>query len=130
MTCLTLPQDWTPLIQGLQMGRALDILDGSYQPEVSNEFGAAASILSAPNSTKFIIIAQMPGTAEMINAYRSELHGLHNLHLVVKVLCNHFKICKGAVHIGCDNDHGMEMLAAASEKVPYLVKHADIIHAN
>jgi hypothetical protein len=126
----TFPADMESLVQAIRNGTAHGCCDGSYMPELSSELGAAAWKVEDPDSGQAMWgTTQTSGTALDVNAYRSELQGIHTILMAVTAVCLFFHITEGEITIGCDNLAGVNRSNADWLKIDQTTKHADLIRA-
>jgi hypothetical protein len=75
------PADPTNLIRAIQEGQAHGVCDGSYMADLAMDLGTAAWCVEDPLSKDQMWgLTQTSGTAEEVDSYRSELHGVHSMH--------------------------------------------------
>jgi len=79
------PLDPAPLIMAIQNGTAMGCCDGSYQPYLSTNIGAAAWKVEDP-LTKTAMVGLVPcsGMVKEVGSYQAELQGCHTLLLGIK----------------------------------------------
>jgi hypothetical protein len=100
-------------------------------PERSKEHGAAAWLLQVSETSPFYCIGQCDtsGTTREVNAYRSELQGIHAILLALTVLCKAHGITSGKVTLACDNEQAVRHSNDKRLEVPSKVHHADLVRA-
>jgi hypothetical protein len=111
-------------------GRALMVADGSYMAKQSTNLGSAAWMiedLQTGDSCKGMV--RTSGTENVVNAYRSELQGLHAAAASLRVICQHHKVQSGKVTLCCDNENALWLSSIRSTQVPLRTKHTDLIRA-
>lgn len=81
---------------------ALLICDGSYQPKLSQDIGAAAWIVECTN-TKAQAWGMVRSTTTQSSSYRSELMGLYSALALISAVCELHRVKEGSVIVGCDN---------------------------
>ena len=69
------------------------------------------------------------GLPAEVNAYRSELQGIHALLLTLKVLCEVYRITNGSITLACDNEQAVRHANDERLEVPTTVYHADLVRA-
>jgi hypothetical protein len=82
------------------------VADGSYMAKQSTNLGSAAWMiedLQTGDSCKGMV--RTSGTENVVNAYRSELQGLHAAAASLRVICEHHKVQSGKVTLCCDNEN-------------------------
>jgi hypothetical protein len=125
------PAQLDPLAQAIMMGSAHGCCNGSYMPELSTELGAAAWTVEDPVTLQAIQgTTQTTGEERVVNAYRSELQGIHSILFAITAvgLFCHI-LTEGAITIGCDNQAGVNRSNDDWLKVNQNTKHADLIRA-
>jgi len=92
------PLDPGPLIMAIQNGTAMGCCNGSYQPYLSTNIGAAAWKVEDP-LTKSAIGSLVPcsGMEKEVRSYQAELQGCHTLLLGIKAFCTFYNIQQGKV---------------------------------
>jgi hypothetical protein len=126
----TFPDQLESLVQSILVGTAHGCCDGSYMPELSTELGAAAWIVEDPITNQAIHgTTQTTGEEQVVNAYRSELQGIHSILFMLTAVCTFFHITAGAITIGCDNLAGVDRSNDDWLKVNQTTKHADLVRA-
>jgi len=116
------------LVQAISRGDAFGASDGSYMPHANRALGTAAWGLKDPTSETLCAgLVRTSGQPSEVNAYRSELQGLHTLLLAVFVLCQHWTITEGRITLACDNEKAISLSAQPYLEVPCTVAHADLI---
>ena len=127
--CSQFPEDGRALAEGIVNGTALCSSDGAYKPRYSR-LGAAAWIAEGqPNGVQCTGRCQTSGNRKEVNAYRSELQGLHAIMLALTAVCTFHKITAGSIIIGCDNLGGINLSKQEEVLVPTSRKHADLVRA-
>ena len=114
------------LANAIQGDRALLVCDGSYQPMLSKEIGAAAWIIEC-SLTKKQARGLVRSTTSTASAYRSELMGLYSSLLLVSAVCTLYKIKDGSINVGCDNEKALELTSETNQRIPCHMKHSDIL---
>jgi hypothetical protein len=96
------------LAKALAEGHGLAVADGSYMPTRHSQLGTAAWHLqdSATNQGSKGVV-QTSGDEHEVNAYHSELQGLHSLLLAIYVVCVFHQVKSGKVIVCCNNDHAI-----------------------
>jgi hypothetical protein len=120
----------TQIATAISEGRALMVVDGSYMAKQSTNLGSAAWMiedLQTGDSCKGMV--RTSGTENEVNAYRSELQGLHAAVASVQVICQHHKVQSGKVTFCCDNKNALWLSSIRSTQVPLRTKHTDLIRA-
>jgi hypothetical protein len=124
------PANLDLLVQSIVNGSAYGGCDGSYMPELSRSLGAAAWKLEDPMSRQAVEgTVQTSGHQADVNAYRSELQGIHTLLLALSAVCSFYQITHGAVTLGCDNKGAVHQSNGDWLKVSQTTRHADLIRA-
>jgi hypothetical protein len=106
------------------------VADGSYMAKQSTELGSAAWMiedLQTGDSCKGMV--QTSGIENEVNAYQSELQGLHTVVASLRVICQHHKVQSGKVTLCCDNENTLWLTSIRSTQVPLRMKHTDLIQA-
>jgi hypothetical protein len=104
------------------------VADGSYMAKQSTELGSAAWMiedLQTGDSCKGMV--RTSGTEREVNAYQSELQGLHAAVTSLWVICQHHKVQSGKVTLCCDNKKALWLSSIRSTQVPLRTKHTDLI---
>lgn len=103
------PDDLGAFVQAIINGMAHVCSDGSDMWELSPELGAAAWIAEDPISGQAIrgTMQTLSGEGWVVNAYRSELQGIHSILLAITAVCLFYHITEGSITIGCDNLGGV-----------------------
>jgi hypothetical protein len=112
-------------------GHGLAVADGSYRPTRHSKLGTAAWHVqdSATNQVSKCVV-QTSGDECEVNAYHSELQGLHFLLLAIYVICVFLQVSSGKVIVCCDNDHALWWLSSVrNHLVPSKMKHPNLIQA-
>ena len=125
------------IAQALIKGTAQGVCDGSYKPKTTDELGTAAWVIEdadrvvdhnySPRSC--VGVVRTTGTRREINAYRSELQGIHAILLAVKAICQLHNVHQGSIRLACDNNTGADIAAGTVTRVPFTRRHADLIRA-
>jgi hypothetical protein len=124
------PNQLDSLVQSIIVGTAHGCCDRSCMPELSTELGAAAWIVKDPITNLSISgTTQTTGGGQIVNAYRSELPGIHSILLALTAVSIFFHLTEGAITIGCDNLAGVDCSNDDWLKVNQNTKHADLIRA-
>jgi hypothetical protein len=124
------PSNLAPLVQAIINGTAQGCCDGSYMRELSTNLGAAAWKVEDPASGQAIHgTVQTSGNDFEVNAYRSELQGIHAKLLAISAVCSFYSIAEGAITLGCDNKGGVTRSNGDWLKVNQNTRHADLIRA-
>jgi hypothetical protein len=124
--------DWAPeLVQAIILGTAFGVSDGSYMPDRSKEHGTAAWIMQTEVESRKQCWGQCAtsGTTREVNAYRSELHGLHTMLLALTVICRVYKLTAGCITLACDNETSVYHTDDGRLDVPPSIHHADLVQA-
>jgi len=126
--------DWTNVEQmahAIQTGTAIGACDGSYMPERSKAHGATAWVLQTSPSEQCFLSGSCStsGIPREVNAYRSELQGIHAVLLALTVICKVYNILEGKIQLACDNEQGVRYTNDKRLDVPSSVHHADLIRA-
>ena len=124
------PTDPSLLIAALKNGTATLVADGSFKPKKSTKIGAAGWIIECL-ATGAICRGrvQTSGIPREVNAYRSELQGIHTGLLGVSALCEYGKLSSGKILIGCDCEKGVDLAASTVPNISLQRKHVDLIRA-
>lgn len=96
------PDDFEPLILGIQSGTAIAVTDGTFK----DGLGAAAFVISptldSPSTETFTLVNHTPGSPQDMDAYRAELGGIYGIIRTVQDLCQAADVHQGSVTIACD----------------------------
>jgi hypothetical protein len=106
------------------------VADGSYMAKQSTELGSAAWMiedLQTGDSCKGMV--RTSGIENEVNAYQSEVQGLHTVVASLRVICQHHKVQSGKVTLCCDNENTLWLSSIRSTQVPLRMKHTDLIQA-
>ena len=124
----TFPDDPEPLVNAIKTGTAIGASDGSYMPLTNDSLGAAAWKIEDP-MTKTQCRGTCPTSGKRcdVNAYRSELQGIHAALLAVLLLSHQHGITDGAVTLGCDNETGVDLSNRVLPTVQWQTRHVDLI---
>lgn len=124
------PDEGRQLKDAITQGTARGVSDGSYKREQAEDLGTAGWIIFDPNTRSHCGgVVQTTGQRSEVNAYRSELQGLHAMLLAIKVLCIFHEITHGAVCLGLDNEGAVHKASEANLDPPINMRHADLIRA-
>ena len=126
--------DWayaTEITQGIRDGMAIGAADGSYMPKRSKAHGSAAWLIQPNADSELYYLGQChtSGTTSEVNAFRSELQGIHALLLSLTVICQVFRITSSSISLACDNETAVRHTNDKRLEVPSSVHHADIVRA-
>jgi hypothetical protein len=87
---LYIPEDLTPILQGIRNGTACVVTDGSYKDDIGT---AAYKLVPTLDSLDGLVaVNQTPGSATTMDAYRAELGGLYGCFALVQFLCTKYGI--------------------------------------
>ena len=131
------PNNGETVANAIREDRAQGGCDGSYKAERAADLGAAAWLLEDSNKVRSPALARdsccgvvrTSGTRDEVNAYRSELQGVHALFLAIKLLCIYHKITSGSIRLACDNKVAADLAAEDETKVSANRSHVDLIRA-
>ena len=124
------PDNPTSLILAIREGRAQGVCDGSYMPKLAPDLGTAAWIIEDPATQQAMEgTTQTSGEEHEVDAYRSELQGVHAMFLGLLAFCTFHKITEGGVKLGCDNSNSVRHAQGDWLKVSQSTIHADLIRA-
>jgi hypothetical protein len=127
---MTIPANLDSLVQAITDGTAHGGCDGSYMREQSPILGSAAWKVEDPASGQAIEgTVQTTGDTREVNAYRSELQGIHAILFAISGVCTFYKLTDGAITIGCDNKGGIIRSNGDWLKINQNTRHADLIRA-
>ena len=116
------------LAAAIYRGDAIGASDGSYMPNLNKGLGMAAWCLQDPaSSNQCAGLVQTSGITSEVNAYRSELQGLHTMLLAVLIICRHYRITEGQISLACDNEKAIYLAGVQHLEVPCTLAHADLL---
>ena len=69
----------------------------------------------------------MSGLPQEVNAYQSELQGIHTILLALTCICKVFNITDGQVILACNNEVSMYHTNITTLDVPPSVNHANLM---
>lgn len=116
------------LAAAIVRGDAIGASDGSYMLTQSRTHGTATWGLQDPTTKNLCTgLVRTSGRSADINAYRSELQGLHTMLLAVLLLCQHFDIEDGHVTLACDNEKAIYLSCNKRLEVLCSTAHTDLI---
>ena len=96
----------------------------------SKALGAAAWILEDLDSKVSVgDVCQTSGNEREVNAYRSELQGIHSLLDTLEKICQHYNIKEGKIRVYCDNKGALQTMRWKSRFTKHRKKHADLVRA-
>ena len=103
------PSDPTLITHALISGTGILVSDGSYKQYVSWQLGTASWIFEC-GLTKATCggVCQTSGLEHDVNAYQSELQGIHAGLIGMLAFCTFHNISGGSFQIGCDNEVGID----------------------
>lgn len=111
-------------------GKGLAVADGSYMPLQNSRLGSAGWYLQHIDTRKGCKgVVQTLGDKHEVNAYCSELQGLHSLLMAILAVCTFHNVTDGKVIVCCDNDRALLLSGVASQQVSSKTKHADLVRA-
>lgn len=108
------------------------VTDGSYMSSKAYDMGTAAWIMEnwlLPGMQRCRGVVSTSGQDYLVNAYRSELQGMHTMLLAIHVVCLVHGITDGAARLGCDNETTVFLAQLDSTRVTYVHAHIDLIRA-
>ena len=124
------PSDPSLITLALTSGMGILVCDGSYKPYTSQELGAASWIFECSITAACCRgVCQTSGLENNVNAYRSELQGIHAGLIGMLAFCTFHNISGGSFRLGCDNEVGIFQSSKQHLNVPIRTKHADLIRA-
>jgi hypothetical protein len=74
-------------------------------------------------------VCQTSGQQHEVNAYRSELQGIHASLLAIAAICTIHNVAHGRIVIACDNETGVKLANGDWLKVGIQKKHVDMIRS-
>ena len=74
-------------------------------------------------------VCQTSGLEHEVNAYQSELQGVHAGLIGMLAFCSFHDITGGSFNIGCDNEVGVDQANKWHLNIPIRMKHVDLIRA-
>ena len=116
------------LAEALHHGSAVLVCDGSYQPKLNKNLGAAAWTIEC-SSTKKRAIGVLISTTSTANAYRSELIGIYAALALTLAVTELYQVKEGFLLAGCDNEQGLYLSSLLSDRVSPKQKHSDVLRA-
>lgn len=69
------------------------------------------------------------GTEKEVNAYWSELQGLHAAILAISTICLHHQVTSGKVMVCCNNKSALWLSSLQMTQIPLRTKNVDLLHA-
>ena len=98
-------QEGAAIAQAIRDGTAQGVCDGSYKPKQADHLGAAGWVIKdsrrvsgvdfSPDSCLGIV--RTTGIRKEVNAYRSELQGIHTMLLATKAVCIRHNVLQGTL---------------------------------
>jgi hypothetical protein len=94
------PASIQPILEGIRYGTAIWVTDGSYK----DSYGTAAFILIPDifSQEGRIMVDQIPGREDDIDAYRAEAAGIYGCIAFTNELMKHHQLANGTVTMACD----------------------------
>ena len=124
------PPKPTLIVQALISRMGTLVSDGSYKEFVSRELGTASWIFECGlTGASCRGVCQTSSLEHEVNAYWSELQGIHTGLIGMLAFCSFHDITGGSFRIGCDNEVGVDQADKWHLNVPIRTKHADLIRA-
>ena len=120
--------EWPQILSGqegvamvIANGTALAVCDGSYMPQARQDLGSASWVIECGQLQEHCHgVIQTSGETDDVNAYWSELQGIHELLTVIEAICTIYKITSGRIQLGCDNK---KVVWLSSTYLPQLSSH-------
>lgn len=113
----------------IRNGTATAVSDGSYMAAVNPELGTASWIIESDTGLSVNGVVQTSGMPKEVNAYRSELQGIHANMMALKAICEFHGIEEGKATVCCDNEKGIYLADCKWVHLALRTKHADLIQA-
>ena len=124
------PLDPSLITLALMSGMGILVCDGSYKPYTSRELGTASWIFECSITAACCHgVCQTSGLENDINAYQSELQGIHAGLIGMLAFCTFHNISGGSFWLGCDNEVSIFQSLKRHLNIPIQTKHADLIWA-
>ena len=123
---IKLPNDNCKLIAAAEQGTAIEVCDGSFNP--NDRLGTAAFLMVANKKDNNMSTGAnwSPGTKEDQTDYRSKSTGVDCILAVLAILVKHYNIKKGAITIAFDYDTALKT-CAKSDPLSIDMKCFDIL---
>ena len=125
---LRISDDGLWLAEALYHGSAVLVCDGSYQPKLNKNLGAAAWTIEC-SSTKKRALGVLISTTSTANAYRSELIGIYAALALTLAVTELYQLKEGFLLAGCDNEQGLYLSSLLTDRVSPKQKHSDVLRA-
>ena len=111
-------------------GTAQAVCDGLYMPNVNRDLGMASWVIQCTQSEAHCQgVIQTAGEADDVNAYWSELQGIHKCLMVIQAVCELHDITHGHIKLGCDNEKVISLASNGFLQPPLWAKHIDLVWA-
>jgi hypothetical protein len=68
---------------------------------------AAFTLVGPTDQGQVKAVQAVPGPIKEGNSYRAELSGILGIIILGHVICQHFNINQGSIHIRCDNESSL-----------------------
>lgn len=115
------PDSFDALIQGIRLGTAVAVTDGSFKEGL----GTAAFTLRAflHDQNGFDLVNMTPGDTSSIDSYRAELSGIYGCIATINLLTARFQVTTGSVTLACDCMSAIHRLSQVAEIRPKTPHH-------
>ena len=126
------PRNAELVADAIRNGCCHGVTDGSYMASRAFDMGTAAWIMEnwlRPGIQRCRGVVTTSGESSLVNAYRSELQGMHTMMLAIYVVCLVHSITEGSGRLGCDNETTVFLSQLDSTRVTYVHAHIDLIRA-
>ena len=126
----TFLDDSANILGVIQNGTTIGIADGSYMPKASTKLGTASWQLEDPTSYACCQgVTQTSREEHEVNAYRSELQGVHALLTAIWVVCTYWGTSMRPITIECNNKTATWLSEQDWEQLKMCTKHANLVQA-
>ena len=126
------PSNGQMIAEALQQSCCHGVTDGSYMAYRAFDMGTAAWFLenwTLPGIQRCRGVVATSGEGNMVNAYRSELQGMHTMMLAIYAICMVHRVTEGGGSLGCDNETTVFLSQLDSTRVTYVHAHIDLIRS-
>jgi hypothetical protein len=107
MDFLSSPDGFEIIALAIAEGRCYAVSDGSLKDQCGT---AAFTLVTLDDHGRINVVLTVPGPIPDRNSYRCELTGIYGIMVLVKVICQHYHITTGSVHVCCDNKSALLVL--------------------
>ena len=114
--CLRLPSELSPILEGIRIGTAVALCNGSFKDNI----GTAAFCIQPDLSGQHRILGcnLTPGHPEQMTPYRSKLGGIYGVVRQVHRLVQDFHITSGSITLACNCLSALKSVFEATSESP------------